>query len=540
MIKITNSKFLLILCFSLFLFIPVSFFSDFHTSGEPREALSAQYMQQNSNYLIATRYGDELQTKPPLVHWLINICSLGKVSEFSSRLPAIILSIITILLFYKFLNLAGASHLSFLSCLVLLSSFQWLKSSTSARLDMSLASFYFISFFCFYFAYLEPKYKKIKYLIPIFLSAAFLVKGPVGVVLPFGVFAISLIIEKKNLFYIVKHLFLIFSFSSLLPFAWYYLTYQKMGNKFLEVFFSENFQRLAGSMPSDLITGKQPHEHSIFYLFLTLLIGFLPLFFCFIKKYQGFGFKSIIESIKNSSKLNRYFLVIVTVFLIFYSIPASKRAEYLLPIYPFLSFFIALLIDRYQIFKHRFIFYFCFIFYIVVFTASLFSVFKIIKFDINTLFYLDLLNIYTLIFSVIFFIVSYLLFKYRFNSKPNFLFSIIFLLIFSASFIVPEYSSKSSFKRVAKDFESHINSKTIYTFKKRLYGLNFYLNGRLDQLKKVDLDSVDSLQVIYRQKDFKEFEVKISDFNINLIKSSYIKFKKDKYIYNLVTISKKY
>ena len=72
---------------SLFLFLGSS---SFHTRGEPREALVAQAMLNDSNWTLPMTNGVDMAYKPPVFHWIIAAVStvVGEVNEYTSRFPS--------------------------------------------------------------------------------------------------------------------------------------------------------------------------------------------------------------------------------------------------------------------------------------------------------------------------------------------------------------------------------------------------------------------------------------------------------------------
>ena len=101
------SLFLLLLIISTLTIIPYLGLTNFHTKGEPREAIVAVSMLQNDNWILPVNNGSDIAYKPPFFHWCIAALSLptGEVTEFTSRLPSalavIIMSAMCFLFFAK-------------------------------------------------------------------------------------------------------------------------------------------------------------------------------------------------------------------------------------------------------------------------------------------------------------------------------------------------------------------------------------------------------------------------------------------------------
>ena len=78
-----TSLFLLLLIISALTIIPYLGLTNFHTKGEPREAIVAVSMLQNDNWILPINNGGDIAYKPPFFHWCIAALSLptGEVTE---------------------------------------------------------------------------------------------------------------------------------------------------------------------------------------------------------------------------------------------------------------------------------------------------------------------------------------------------------------------------------------------------------------------------------------------------------------------------
>lgn len=66
-----TSLFLLLLVISTLTIIPYLGLTNFHTKGEPREAIVAVSMLQNDNWILPINNGGDIAYKPPFFHWCI-------------------------------------------------------------------------------------------------------------------------------------------------------------------------------------------------------------------------------------------------------------------------------------------------------------------------------------------------------------------------------------------------------------------------------------------------------------------------------------
>ncbi|WP_337581993.1 ArnT family glycosyltransferase [Prevotella pectinovora] len=334
-------------CLSLVIFLGMGLFN---TKGEPREAIVALSMLQSGDWICPINNGVDIAYKPPFFHWCVALCSLvaGYVSEFSSRLPSALATILMVLVVYKFMIRNKVSvELSLLTGLVTFTTFEVHRAGMACRVDMLLSAMIVIAIYLFHGWY-KSRTTVLLLFVVLSMSAAALTKGPVGILLPCGVMGLFMLVRGENFF---KTFFLCLSValaSCVLPFIWYYLAYQERGDAFLYLVYEENVLRFTGKMV------YSSHEAPAIYNVVSVITGLLPytllfVVFLFTMKLSlpksSAGVKSWFVSLPH--RLGRMsdqdllsFLSIVVIF-VFFCIPKSKRSVYLLPIYPFMAYYIA-------------------------------------------------------------------------------------------------------------------------------------------------------------------------------------------------------
>ena len=341
------SLFLLLLIISVLTIVPYLGLTNFHTKGEPREAIVAVSMLQNNNWILPINNGSDIAYKPPFFHWCIAALSLptGEVTEFTSRLPSALAAIVMTLACFLFFAKRSRNDLAFLASLLLLSGFEVHRAAMASRVDMVLTCFIVLALLQLY-RWWEHRLKGIPIWAILFMSIATLTKGPVGIILPCAVLGVFLLLQKISLWKTIYKIVPIALLSCLLPFGWYYAAYQQGGDTFLQLVMEENFARFMGKMSYD------SHEQPIvYYLYITLagwlpwsLLAIMSLFVLKYKKPQGTvkqywaKFKAYIT---HMDKMRLFSLLSIVVIFVFYCIPKSKRSVYILPIYPFIAYFLA-------------------------------------------------------------------------------------------------------------------------------------------------------------------------------------------------------
>lgn len=336
---------LLIICIlSLIIFLGNALFN---TKGEPREAIVAVSMLKYGNWILPINNGVDIAYKPPFFHWCIAFFSLfqGYVSEFTSRLPSALALIAMTLVGFKFYEKRSTPQIALIECLVAITSFEVHRAGTNCRVDMLLSALMVISLYQLY-KWGEKGLRGVPVVAILCMSAAFLTKGPVGIVLPCLVTAVFLLIRGYRFVKLLYAFALVALASCVIPACWYVAAYMQGGDTFMQLVYEENVLRFLGKM------SYSSHENPAYYNVITVLSGYLPytllvvmsLFVLKYKKPEGTlksWWNRLVDYIKSMDDTRLFSLLSIVIIFIFYCIPKSKRSVYLLPIYPFIAYFLA-------------------------------------------------------------------------------------------------------------------------------------------------------------------------------------------------------
>jgi len=338
---------LIIIIVSVFLWIDRG---SFYTKGEPREASVAVSMIEKNQWILPQVYADEIAYKPPLMHWLIAAFSLpgDKVTPFTSRLPSALAFTGLIICSFLYFGRNLRMQESFLTALILLTTFELHRGAMSARVDMLLTFLIVCALFKLFRWEEQKKLKGFPWLIPLIMSFAVLTKGPVGIVLPLLVFAVYLLVLRYNFWKIAGKLILLALIASILPLIWYVLAYQKGGEQFMNLVWAENFGRFF-EINNLNVQYDLGHKGGGWYNWALLAAGFIPwtllllisLFGLSYKRFTFSGIRPIWNKFMQMEKIKLFSVIATVVIFLFYSIPVSKRSVYLMPAYPFIAIFIA-------------------------------------------------------------------------------------------------------------------------------------------------------------------------------------------------------
>ncbi len=318
---------------------------DLTTRGEGREAIVAQSIIETGDWVLPRGYSNVIPSKPPFMHWLISAAATaqGEVGEFACRLPSAIAMLTGCLLFFYWLKKHTEEDEALVSVCILFTSIEWFRAGISCRVDMLLAACVLAALLSLY-EWGERGLRGVPWVAVIALACGFLTKGPVAVVLPGAIFLVWNFLRTRNFVVASLKFFLIALAASTAPFIWYLFAYQRGGEAFWEMVYSENVQRFAGTMEDE------PHKHAAPYLFAVTFMGLLPWSLLLLRgwKREDFRWPGWRRLGQNAHAFwhhiappKQFAILACLIWTFFFCIPSSKRSVYLLPIYPFLAWFLA-------------------------------------------------------------------------------------------------------------------------------------------------------------------------------------------------------
>ena len=335
---------------SVITLLPFLGLTDYHTKGEPREAIVAYSMLESGNWILPQNNGGDIAYKPPFFHWMIAAVSAinGAVTEYTSRMPsALALIVMTWCSFLFYIRRRGA-EVAFLASLLLLSNFEVHRAAFACRVDMVLTAFIVLALYQLYRWY-EKGMKGIPWCATLLMGCATLTKGPVGILLPCMVTGVFMLIRGIRFSKAFLRMVITGCVSCILPAIWYVAAYQQGGDNFISLVMEENLGRFMGKM------SYESHENGIHYYFIMLAAGMLPytllplICLFFLKKSKSSckvkdWWNRLTDSLKHMDEVRLFSLLSILIIFVFYCIPKSKRGVYILPIYPFIAYYIAELI----------------------------------------------------------------------------------------------------------------------------------------------------------------------------------------------------
>ena len=300
----------------------------FSSRGEPREALVAQAMVATGNWISPPAYDGAVPSKPPFSHWLISLASLpqGDASEFTSRLPSSAGFVGFLGAFYLFVARRTSALTGLLASLILMTTFEWFRCGVTCRVDLIL-SVSMAGALLALFSWSEKGQRGFPFLASIFIAAAALTKGPIGIVLPLAIYSLYQVTKQRLSFWSLVSIGLravmIAIPVGIVVSGWYFAGYLQRGDAFIEKIYYENFARFTSTMEDE------PHKHNALYLFGMLLVGLLPwsisLLTLAAREWRVVGdklcaWRSVWQS---ASPLIRFSFLAASCIFVFFCIPSS-------------------------------------------------------------------------------------------------------------------------------------------------------------------------------------------------------------------------
>lgn len=306
--------------------------SDLSQPDTSETAGIASAMLQSGNWVMPSLPGGEIAYDHPMLYWLIAASSLwqGYVSHLTVYLPGALALIVIIACTLIFFGRRTKFHEAFIASLFLLTCMGTQNIFLINSGDLLFATFIILSLTQLYRWEEDRELKGLPVEVSLLLSGAILTKGLMGLLLPLLAFGVYLYFlhkyDKLTLFKTVLYM----GISALfLPALWYTAIWKQGGFALLGEALSREF---------DYFWHAGGNGHNCFYLFALLGLGFMPWVIFFV--FSLFGLKYQKPAIPKSG-VKFFSLVVLSVLLVAYAVMPVKRSALLLPLYPFITIFLA-------------------------------------------------------------------------------------------------------------------------------------------------------------------------------------------------------
>lgn len=317
-------------------------------------AQATKEMVQGGDWTTPTYNGENRYDKPILFYWLMAASyKIFGINEFGARFPSAFAGmLLSLSLFFFVRRCTGRETALYVAASFVLSLYFFVYSHAAVT-DMTLTLFTTLSLFSFFLALSKGNDTPVAsnlylYGFYLFSALAFLTKGLIGIVFPFCIAAVYLIIIKGY-----RGMGRLFSIKAIALFLlvsvpWYAAEFAINGKEFFDQFFMKHhFMRYTG-----VISG---HRGPFFYYIPVLIVGLFP-WIAFlpagIRDAAGGGHTPVVsgksggESTHDESGAARYpslslfALIWLTLILVFFSFSTTKLPNYILPAIPAASMLI--------------------------------------------------------------------------------------------------------------------------------------------------------------------------------------------------------
>lgn len=301
-------------------------------------------MVESGNWLTPTYNNVNRYDKPILFYWMMALSykTFG-INEWGARFPSASAGVLLCLCLYLFMRRQTDERHAVYAVLALVLSVYFVIYSHAAVTDMTLTLFITLSLLCFYRSVGQGQQnaqsRRVSlYGFYLFSALAFLTKGLIGIVFPFGIAGLYLLVTEG-----IRGTGKIFSPGGAVLFLlvaapWYLAELSANGREFIDQFFiKHHFKRY-----TDVISG---HKGPWYYYVLTLLIGLMP-WVTFLPAGAAGAWGRFRASRGNKGAADAhspefFALLWFSVIVVFFSLSTTKLPNYILPSIPAAAILIA-------------------------------------------------------------------------------------------------------------------------------------------------------------------------------------------------------
>lgn len=316
------------------LLLPVYVFRDFTPANELKYISIVDEALRNGTWFTFYNHGIIYADKPPLYFWLIMLTRFltGGYHMWAIGLISFLPAAGTMWIMDKWLRIEGLANRPLVSNLLLLTTVMFLASTAVMRMDMMMVFFITASLYVFFKMYKGIAGRHDKYLLGLYIFLAVFSKGAMGLIVP--VISITAFLAvKKELRTIGRYLgWRQWAVMLGLAALWFGMVYAEGGKEYLDnILFKQTVGRGVNSFH---------HKEPIWFYLPRMLWSFAPWTILYIVAiYKGIKAKAF------SNDTLKFFAVTAAANIVIMSLISAKLDIYVLPIYPFIVYMCAVLLD---------------------------------------------------------------------------------------------------------------------------------------------------------------------------------------------------
>ena len=317
--------------------LPIMLFRDYTPSNELRYLSIVDEALRNGTLFTFSHQGVPYADKPPLFFWLMMIGKLilGGHYMWYLSLLSFIPAVVILMVMNKWIKNETDQKGITAAQLLLMSCALFLGSTPIVRMDMLMTMFIVLALYTFFKIYSGTSTRKDTWLFPVYVFFALFSKGPVGLLMPL-VSTLGFLIFKKQIktwkkYWGAKTWIILLVLSGI----WFTGVLTEGGTEYLNnLVFHQTVGRAVDSF----------HHKAPFYFYgISIWYSIFPWSFLFIGLLSvGLYYKKI------KTDIEWFFLITFAATFVMLSSFSSKLAIYLVPLLPFLSYFSALQLRKYQ------------------------------------------------------------------------------------------------------------------------------------------------------------------------------------------------
>ncbi|MFC2118015.1 ArnT family glycosyltransferase [Bacteroidota bacterium] len=430
-------------------------------SSEARYAEIGREMLNSGDLLHPRLLGIFHFHKPPVTYIITALgLKLFGINPFGARFFLMFAFLIQIYIVYRIAKIIFGGSSKPLYAAIIYSSFPIvLISVMNLTTDAFLNTFELISVF-YIIRYYKEKRINFLYWFCVFISLAFLTKGPVGLIVPVLVLIACKIIYGSPKIKWKLHLYFSFLIFMLISFSWFIYLIIENSEFFDYFFFRHTVQRI-----SDASVFERSEPWWYYLVFMPVM--FIPWSVLLIKKV----FEKRTRKNISSWRILYLFWIILPIF--FFSLNSSKLILYILPLFPGIALFCGWILDELQSSELKFWTRIFLYIYIVLYSFMLLSgiLFSDIKYSV-------LLYVIPILLILISLWINYS--NRSFPIHKILLHSITFsigIFLFASVFLKNNELTSNGTKPLVQFLKNNdLSDRQIIAYDRRLPSLSFHLN----------------------------------------------------------------
>jgi len=295
---------------------------DLWEPNEPIAAQAAREMTVRGDWLLPTVNGEPYPDKPPLLFWLIRIASLpgGRVNETTARIPSALAGVVLVLAVYLLSRRVLGPRGALISAATLAVSNLFVEQARYVQHDMLLCLCVAVGILALFRVADGVEHRRTwSCLAALALGLGVLAKGPVALTLPALILVADTFLEPR-IFRRWGYLFLAGFLALLPPILYYAALVRSHGTGLLATFiFHHNLDRFVSGFD---------HSHPWWFFLARSPIDLLPI--TFLLPAAAF----LRPEDTDRRRFHRRLWLWILMPLAFFSLSASKRPIYVLPVLP--------------------------------------------------------------------------------------------------------------------------------------------------------------------------------------------------------------